>query len=173
MRAIQSRNGGLAILACAGFLASAHAAAGQRVAPPVAPITVAPVAPVPIPVVPGAGYTFHLPQTPDLGKVIDVTTSAPGVTITSLPDGPDGSVQREVQVAGSAPPGSSTVRVVGERGQTDVPLVVVPPSPPEMSGPDPGDGDDAADGGGLLRLLAVLIVGVFLGLLFGRKKLTR
>jgi hypothetical protein len=123
-------------------------------------------------VIPGGDYTIQFRPSPDIGRILDVTTTAPGVTIRSLPDGSDGSIQRQVQVADSAPPGPSTLRVAGERGQNDVPLVVVPP--PEREIPESGHPHgESEDNNRIGRLLIVLVIGIVLGVLVARKRSPR
>jgi hypothetical protein len=157
---------------CAGVLMLMRGAGGQVVVPPAPPVRITPVAPVQIPVIPGGDYTLQFRPSPDIGRILDVTTTAPGVTIRPLPDDPDGSTQRQVQVRGSAPPGPSTLRVVGERGQNDVPLVVVPP--PEREIPEPGHAHaESEDNNHIGRLLIALVIGILLGVLLTRKRAPR
>lgn len=135
-------------------------------------------------------YTIEFPSAlPDLGTVLDVTTTAPGVTIRPLPEGPHGSTRFEVQVAETAPHGQAEVRVISEHRQADVPLIVVPPpgSPPseavhahaELA--DDKDGERESEGQesrptGFSRTTGFLVVfalGLLVGVVVGRRRPAR
>lgn len=161
------------------FMCNAVALA-QTVVPPI-PISVTPIGMTRVSVQPGGRYTFEVPRlaTSSL-RPIDLISSAPGVTIAPLPNGPDGTIRRKVQVSADAPLGETAVQVVTDQGEKDVEVIVVPPHPPGESGVegDRGEGDSTgtvADkskdrhSGSRWGWLAVFGVGVVVGLVVRRR----
>jgi len=152
----------------------------QTVVPPVR-VSVTPIGMTPVSLQPGGRYTFEVPRvaTSNL-RPVDLISSTPGVTIAPLPNGPDGTIRREVQLSADAPWGETAVRVVTDQGERDIEVIVVPPNPPGESGGegDHGEGDstgtvtdkskDRHTGSGW-GWLAVFGVGVVVGIVVRRK----
>jgi hypothetical protein len=160
----------LAALA-AGMLFCSEFVVAQVLAPPV-PVSVTPVAPTPVPVLPGGQYTFELPPPIASGpQSIELVSPTPNLTVTPLPNGEDGSIRREVTVSSNATPGPIEMQVVTDKGKQDVPVIVVTPPPPPNSEEHHHDGDGTSKKPGKssdpnywwLLICVVFVVGVVVG----------
>jgi hypothetical protein len=173
------------ILAAVLAVAYADDAHGQITPRPVPPtITITPAPSVPVSVLPGGIYTIELrPSLPDVGRPINVTTTAPGVRITPLPDGPGGEIRMEVEVAATAPGGPATVQVTSEGRLEDLPLIVAPPPPPSAAELDHPHGESSDDEkklkdqptglSAVSRFVIVFAVGLIVGVVVARRKRAR
>jgi len=97
-------------------------------------ITITPVGPVQVPLMPGGRYNIQLPV-PPRSPVLSVTTTVPGVTITQLPNGPGGEIRRQIDVLADAEPTRGELHIVTEGRDNSMPLIVVPPPPPPPPSP--------------------------------------